>query len=55
MSLIIRRPILLAVAVALVLSIQLVPQSTFYGDDYIQLGKPAASATLSSPSVPDRG
>jgi hypothetical protein len=33
-----RRPIWLALAVAAVLSIQLVPQSAFYGDDYIQLG-----------------
>lgn len=33
-----RHPILLALAVAAVLSIQLVPQSTFFGDDHIQLG-----------------
>jgi len=33
-----RHPILLALAVAAVLSVQLVPQSTFFGDDYIQLG-----------------
>ncbi len=38
MGLIRRHPIVLALAVATVLSIQLVPQSTFFGDDYIQLG-----------------
>ena len=38
MSFLRRHPISLALAVAAVLSIQLVPQSTFFGDDYIQLG-----------------
>jgi len=38
MGLIRRHPIVLALAVAAVLSIQLVPQSTFFGDDYIRLG-----------------
>ena len=33
-----RHQIFFALAVAAVLSIQLVPQSTFFGDDYIQLG-----------------
>ena len=38
MSFLTRHPIWLALAVAAVLSIQLVPHSTFVGDDYIQLG-----------------
>ena len=38
MSFLKRHPISLALAVAAVLSIQLVPQSTFFSDDYIQLG-----------------
>jgi hypothetical protein len=33
-----RRPIYLALAIAAVLSIQLVPQSVFFGDDYLQIG-----------------
>jgi hypothetical protein len=35
---IMRRPVWLALAIASALSIQLVPHSAFYGDDYIQLG-----------------
>jgi hypothetical protein len=33
-----KRPELWAAAIALILSLQLIPQSHFYGDDYIQIG-----------------